>query len=36
MRVWCNADTTYSFVEPFLTTYFIDVAGFGNYELHSP
>ena len=33
--VLCNTVTIYSFVEPFLTTYCIDVADFGNYEIHS-
>src|SRR5690625_4093973 len=33
--VYCNIDTTYSCDEPFLTKYCIDVADFGNYEIHS-
>src|SRR5690625_7497006 len=33
--VYCNTATTYSFVDPFLTTCRIDVADFGNYEIHS-
>jgi len=35
IRIYRHTNTVYSFVEPFLTTYRIDVAGFGNDEIHT-
>ena len=35
IRIYRHTNTVYSFVEPFLTTYRIDVAVFGDYEIHS-
>ena len=35
IQIWRHLTTTCSFVEPFLTTCYSEVAVLGNYEIHS-